>query len=63
MSGATSLKDVIPKEFLPGVLQAYMKALTDAYVISIAVGGIAAGCACLVEWKSVKGKKIVATAA
>lgn len=63
MSGATSLKDVIPKEVLPGVLQAYMKALTDAYVISIAVGGIATVCACFVEWKSVKGRKLVATAA
>lgn len=62
-AGATYLKDVVSKELLPGVLTAYMKALTDAYVIPIAVGGIATGCACLVEWKSVKGKKIVAAAA
>lgn len=62
-SGATHLKDVIPKELLPGVLEAYMKALTDSYVLPIAVGGIAAGCACFVEWKSVKGKKIIAAAA
>jgi hypothetical protein len=32
-------------------------------VLAIAVGGIAAICACFVEWKSVKGKKIMATAA
>ena len=63
MSGATNLKHVIPSELLPGVLEAYMKALGDAYVLPIAVGGIAAGCACFVEWKSVKGKKISVTAA
>jgi hypothetical protein len=62
-SGATYLKNVIPKEFLASVLKAYMAALTDAYVIPIAVGGIATICACFVEWKSVKGKKIIATAA
>lgn len=40
-----------------------MIALQQAYVIPIVVGGIATGCACFVEWKNVKGKKIVAAAA
>ena len=35
-----------------------MLALNQAFVISIAVGGIATCAACFVEWKSVKGKKI-----
>jgi hypothetical protein len=62
-SGATYLRKVISATNLPGVLKAYMAALTDAYVIPIAVGGIATVCACFVEWKSVKGKKIIAAAA
>lgn len=62
-SGATYLRKVISADDLPGVLTAYMAALNQAYVIPIAVGGIAAICACLVENKSVKGKKIVVSAA
>jgi len=61
-AGATYLKDVVEPDKLPGVLHAYMIALQQAYVIPIVVGGIAAVCACFVEWKNVKGKKIVAAA-
>ncbi|KAH7323762.1 major facilitator superfamily domain-containing protein [Rhexocercosporidium sp. MPI-PUGE-AT-0058] len=61
-AGATYLKNVITPEELPGVLHAYMIALQQAYVIPIVVGGIATVCACFVEWKNVKGKKIVAAA-
>ncbi|KAG4429728.1 hypothetical protein IFR05_014793 [Cadophora sp. M221] len=59
-AGATYLKNVVAPEELPGVLRAYMIALQQAYVIPIVVGGIATGCACFVEWRNVKGKKIVA---
>lgn len=62
-AGATYLREAIPESKLPGVLLAYMKSLDEAFVIPIAVGGIATICACFVEWKSVKGKKIIATAA
>ncbi len=62
-SGATYLRQVISAPDLPGVLNAYMAALTDAYVIPITVGGIATVCACFVEWKSVKGKNIIPAAA
>ncbi|PQE06403.1 hypothetical protein CJF32_00002433 [Rutstroemia sp. NJR-2017a WRK4] len=62
-AGATHLREVIPKESLAAVLKAYCLALDQSFVLAIAVGGIATGCACFVEWKSVKGKKIVATAA
>ncbi|KAL3420899.1 major facilitator superfamily transporter [Phlyctema vagabunda] len=62
-AGATHLRDVVSPESLPGVLQAYMVALRNAFIIPIVVGGIGTICACFVEWKSVKGKKIVATAA
>ncbi|KAH8592475.1 putative major facilitator superfamily transporter [Bisporella sp. PMI_857] len=58
-AGATYLRQVVSPEDLPGVVQAYMKALNEAYIPAIAFGGIATFCACFVEWKSVKGKKIV----
>ncbi|PVH83078.1 MFS general substrate transporter [Cadophora sp. DSE1049] len=61
-AGATYLKNVVEPDKLPGVLHAYMIALQQAYVIPIVVGGIATICACFVEWKNVKGKKIVAAA-
>jgi Na+/melibiose symporter-like transporter len=62
-AGATHLREVIPPASLAAVLKAYCLALDQSFVLAIAVGGIATGCACFVEWKSVKGKKIVATAA
>lgn len=58
-AGATYLRKFVTAAQLPGVLKAYMVALQQAFVISIAVGGIAVICACFVEWKNVKGKKIV----
>lgn len=57
-AGATHLRDVISPTDLVGVLVAYCKALDQSFVLAIAVGGIATICACFVEWKSVKGKKI-----
>jgi len=62
-AGATYLRGAVSAASLPGVLLAYMKALNESYIIPIAVGGIATLCACFVEWKSVKGKNIVPTAA
>jgi hypothetical protein len=62
-AGATHLREYVKPALLAGVLKAYMVALAQAYVIPIVVGGIATICACFVEWKSVKGKKIVAAAA
>ena len=61
--GATYLRRFISAEDLPGVLKAYMVALQQAYVIAIAVGGIATISACFVEWKNVKGKKLTPVAA
>lgn len=39
--GATHLREYVPAPLLQGVLKAYMVALTQAYVIPIATGGIA----------------------
>jgi len=62
-AGATHLRDFVPKALLAGVLKAYVVALDQAFVIAIAVGGIATICSCFVEWRSVKGKNIIASAA
>jgi len=62
-AGATYLRRLIPADLLPGVLQAYMASLNQSFVLPIAVGGISVICACFVEWKSVKGKKIAPVAA
>lgn len=62
-AGAAYLRNVISPEKLPGVLLAYMAGLKQAFVISIACGAIGTICACFVEWKSVKGKKLAPAAA
>lgn len=58
-AGATYLRKDIPAADLPGVLQAYVVAIKNAFILPIAVGSIAAICACFVEWKSVKGKNLI----
>ena len=62
-AGAAYLRKAVTAAQLPGVLLAYMDGLKQAFIISIACGAIATICACFVEWKSVKGKKIAAVAA
>jgi len=62
-AGSTMLRKAVSAADLPGVLQAYMAAIKESFIVPIAVGGIAVICACLVEMKSVKGKKIIAAAA
>jgi hypothetical protein len=62
-SGATNLRAAVEKidaSALPNLLVGYMKAIDEAFIIGIVVGGIATVSACFVEWKSVKGQKIVA---
>lgn len=57
-AGATFVRQVVKPESLPGVLEAYTKAITGAFLISIVVGAIAFVISLGMEWKSVKGKKI-----
>jgi hypothetical protein len=57
-AGASYLRDLIPEQVLQGVLKAYMIALDQAFVLPIAVGGIAAGCALFVEARSIKNIKL-----
>lgn len=59
-AGQTHLRSVVPSAFLEGVLVAYMRSIAGTFVISIAAGGIAVLVSFGMEWRSVKGKNIVA---
>lgn len=56
--GATTLKDAVPSQFLPGVLVAYNDALTSTWYVSVAMACLSGIGAASLEWRSVKGKKI-----
>ncbi|KAI9676968.1 MAG: hypothetical protein M1817_006807 [Caeruleum heppii] len=59
-AGATGVRGVTPADQLSAVLEAYSQAIQKVFVLPIAVGGLALICSFFVEWKSVKGKKLVA---
>ncbi|KAL9052160.1 MAG: hypothetical protein Q9162_005555 [Coniocarpon cinnabarinum] len=61
--GATTLKSAIPAQYLQQVLRAYNDTLTQVFYVSVALGALSIFGAALMEWKSVKGKKVEATAA
>ena len=56
--GATTIKSAVPAEFLPGVLVAYNRALTQTWYVSLAMSLFSILGTAALEWKSVKGKKI-----
>ncbi|KAI9713859.1 MAG: hypothetical protein M1820_000589 [Bogoriella megaspora] len=62
-AGATHIRDVVASDQLPGVLTAYNSAITTAFIMPVVTGGICFLFSLLFEWRSVKGKKIVAGAA
>lgn len=62
-AGATSLKDAIPADLLPGVLVAYNAALVDSYYVATAMACLTIIGSAGIEWKSVKAKNVVAAAA
>ncbi|MCJ1306389.1 MFS sugar transporter [Agyrium rufum] len=62
-SGATSLRSIISAADLPAVLVAYNSALYKTFQLSLILGCLAAIGLPLIEWKSVKGKKLEAVAA
>ncbi|KAL6168972.1 hypothetical protein ACJQWK_05332 [Exserohilum turcicum] len=59
-AGATNLRNVVPKELLPGVLHGYNNSIVTAFILAIATSGIAFFVSLGMEQKSVKGKKIMA---
>lgn len=58
-AGATHFRDFLTPAQLPGVLLAYNKAVTTAFIMPIAVSGIAFLASLGMEWKSVKGKSLI----
>jgi hypothetical protein len=58
-AGATHFRDALKPGQLEGVLVSYNLAVTTAFILPIAVGGIAALSSLLMEWKSVKGKSLI----
>lgn len=61
--GATSLTTVIPPQFLDAVQVVYNKALTQTWYAPVAMSALGIIGAFGVEWKSVKGKNLSASAA
>ncbi|TWU71389.1 hypothetical protein ED733_002254 [Metarhizium rileyi] len=61
--GATQIRTLIPKEFLPVVFEAYNGAVTNAFYVSAAMSALSIIGSVAVPWNSVKGKKIEMAAA
>ena len=57
-AGATHVREVTPPQLLEPVLEAYNAGITRAFILPIAVGGIAFICSFFFEWKSLKGKRL-----
>lgn len=62
-TGATSLQDVIPHQFLSAVQLAYNRALTQTWYVGVAMACMTVFGAAVIEWKSVKGKQLSGAAA
>lgn len=58
-AGATYVREVVSEAQLPGVLVAYTNAIVSAFVLAIAMGGLAFLVSFRMEWKSVKGKSLM----
>lgn len=59
--GASHVRESVAKTpgLLPGVLRAYDKAITTAFIMPIAVSGLAFLASLMMQWRSVKGKKLM----
>lgn len=57
-AGATNIRNVIPLEYLPGVIQTYNDGLTQVFIIVLVMGCLTSIGSVAIEWKSVKGKEI-----
>ncbi|QUC23421.1 uncharacterized protein UV8b_07662 [Ustilaginoidea virens] len=56
--GATDIRTLVPKEFMPVVLGAYNDAVTNTFYVSAAVASLSIVGSSFVPWISVKGSKI-----
>ncbi|KAF2022737.1 MFS general substrate transporter [Setomelanomma holmii] len=60
--GATELKNAIEPKHIAGVLYAYNHTLTQTFYVVVATASLSIFGAALVQWKSMKGKRIVMAA-
>lgn len=60
-AGATSLRTAIPHKLLPDVQEAYNRALTQTWYVAVALSCMTIFGAFVIEWKSVKDKKLSET--
>lgn len=58
-AGAAYFRRVVPPELLDGAIEAYNRAVTTAFILPIAVAELAFLASLAMEWKSVKGKKLI----
>ncbi|KAL8713504.1 MAG: hypothetical protein Q9220_002366 [cf. Caloplaca sp. 1 TL-2023] len=61
--GATNLKNSVDPAAIGGVIEAYNSAITQCFYVSVAMAALSIFGAALIEWKSVKGKKLETVAA
>ncbi|GAM88797.1 hypothetical protein ANO11243_068310 [Dothideomycetidae sp. 11243] len=57
-TGATQLRNIVPVQYVSQVLEVYNGALTKTFYVGVATACLSMLGAVLVEWKSVKGKKV-----
>ncbi|KAF7361116.1 DHA14-like major facilitator [Mycena sanguinolenta] len=57
-TGATSLKDAIPAQYLADVLLVYNDALVAAFYVAIAMAALSMVGSLAIEWRNIKGKKV-----
>ena len=57
LAGATGLRDAFSAEELPGILQSYMDGLSAAFVMCIALAGIAACIGLFMPWTNLRNKQ------
>jgi hypothetical protein len=62
-AGATSFRNVIPSQYIAGVQIAYNEAIVNTFYVAVAMASLSIFGSALLEWKSVKGKKIEMAAA
>ncbi|WPH05121.1 MFS-type efflux pump MFS1 [Acrodontium crateriforme] len=55
-TGATDLRNVVPKKDLPAVLQVYNSAIRQTFYVAVILGALSALGAFALEWKSVKDR-------
>ena len=57
-TGATLVRQAVSPEWLPEVLQAYSDAITEAFYPGVAMGALSIVGALVIQWISVRGRKI-----